>query len=134
MPRAAGASEVAAPHAVAMPGGSQRRSLPVVLACSLAAHVVYLPFWLEATADRLNERGASLPSAWSPRFGLGWLRTWAGAIAAETGGRLSRGAVLAWLLVFPVGIPVIQRALNQEADARVLPEARALALPPSRTP
>jgi hypothetical protein len=78
-------------------------------------------FWLDDTARALEARqGVTLGSAFGRGFGLRWLSRWADAMALETG--MTPGAIKRRLLVFPVGIALIQRAVNR---VPALPRATA---------
>jgi hypothetical protein len=85
----------------------------------------YVPMFLDRTAGGLNERyDLALESAWSTKFGWRWLKRWANGIERATDGRITARAALWWLVVYPIGMPRLQHALNQH---HALPPARVIA-------
>jgi len=84
----------------------------------------YILLFLERTAEGLNTRyGIGLPSVWSIEFGFRWLRRWAAGVSRATDDRISPGGALLRLFAVPVGIPLLQHALNR---APRLPAARVV--------
>lgn len=97
-----------------------KRSVLGVTVLSWMMSWIYAAWWVGESAEDLDKSyGTALGSAWGWGFSL---TAWSRAISTATGGKISPRAVLVHLLLFPVGLPLLQHHLNRAHPA--LPEAR----------
>lgn len=109
-------------HPVEMDEPMPRRSVLGVAILSWMFSVIYAPWWVGEVAEDLDKRyGSDLGNPWTSRFDL---KTWARAVSNATGGKISPRAVMVHVVLFPVGLPLLQHHLNRAQHA--LPPARAL--------
>ena len=97
----------------------KNRNPIVVFILSLITCFIYHIYWLVVTKIEMNERGASIPTAWLlliPFVNFYWLWKWAEGVEKVSGFSAAGAFVLTWL-VGPVGDAIVQNAFNNMAGA-----------------
>ncbi len=90
---------------------------------------IYGIYWSVVTKGEMNQRGATIPTAWLlivPLVNIWWLWKYSEGVDHVTGGKLS--APIAFLLQFllsSIGAAIVQDSFNNNAQSSVSPAAAA---------
>ena len=99
---------------------------------------IYSLYWNIVTKIEMNERGATIPTAWFiiiPFVNIWWLWKYSEGVEKVTGGKLS--GVLAFLLLLllgPIGDAVVQDSFNHNVVATDPGQSAAPVAPVSSAP
>ena len=95
----------------------KNRSPILVLLLSFITFGIYMLVWMVSTKNEMNERGASIPTAWMiiiPFVNIIWMWKYSGGVGHVTNKELSD--VVAFLLLValgPIGAFIIQSKFNE---------------------
>ena len=97
-----------------------KRSPLAVFFFAIITGGIYSWYWLVKTKTELNQRGATIPTAWVwliPYVGtIYWLVKYAQGVQTVTQGKKSTGVAFLWLfLTGPIGQAVLQAGYNELA-------------------
>lgn len=107
----------------------QQRSVVKLIVLSILTLGIYALVWMIATKREMNQRGATIPTAWLalvPVVGIWWTWRYAAGVEQVTGGKTSQVmAFVVLALLGVVGVAIIQDAFNKTFTHDTISSKRA---------